>query len=587
MKTKKRPCIRSRMFGIAVLVLTGIISVSAEAIPVKVALIHSNPVLLDVDANLTTLESLVEEAFLEGANIVITPELSTTGFCITRNQVITDLGFTDPYPELDPIRGLAIQHQGYVVIAIAEVALTGEVYNTAVIFGPGGFVTRQHKRAMSGWHDRGILPFDVITTPYGDIAPVICSDSYLPDLLRIVTLKGADLILLPANWWGQYGQEEIWQTRARENGLWIFVANRWGTEIDERWGFPYTYYMDDAPSVVITPDGSIQLIHRAEDDPVPSDKILYYTVDVPQYRIGSAYTPVYSVNYRRPEAYGEIANLYYRPDLGNQPAPNLPSVGVTHAASLSYKPKPFSPSANLVEIERIYLDYGGGADIIVLPGLGVTSLPVNSSDPDWYAAAHWDQLQDFVENNGLTLLVTTMLEYDPGLHHLHHTLVLVQPGQLPLLHRQTHDSLLAKGSGAEPVILDLPHARIGILTGRDALFPETATHLAKSGIDILIVSSTVGAPVTSHNVNSPNYSWKVDALLRLWKTRTDHVFHLVASDWTGSGVVIENTYGLIGRCETVDSAYPLKMLDLDSSFVRTKYLNAYYSFDLDILLGTD
>ena len=285
----------------------------AQAVPAKVALIHSNPVLFDVDSNLLTLESLISEAFQAGANIVVTPEMSTTGFSITREQVLSGLGFITPYPELSAIRDLAIQHQGYVFIAIAEVTVLDEVYNTVVVFGPNGLVTTQQKRARSGWHDRGVLPFEPIATPYGDIATLICSDSYLPDMTRIATLKGADIVLLPANWWGPYGQEEIWQTRARENGIWFFVANRWGIEVDERYDPPYTYYMNDAPSTFITPDGVIQQIYRADDVPVPADTILYGTVDVPPYRIGTTLNPVYSVNYRRPEAYGAIANLYYRP----------------------------------------------------------------------------------------------------------------------------------------------------------------------------------------------------------------------------------------------------------------------------------
>jgi predicted amidohydrolase len=443
----------------------------------------------------------------------------------------------------------------------------------------------QKKRGLSGWHDRGNLPFNVITTPFGEIATIICSDSYLPDWLRIVALKGADIILLPANWWGSYGQEEIWQTRARENGVWVFTANRWGVEIDERWGWPYTYYMNDAPSAVITPDGSIQLIHKAEDDTVPADRILYYTVRIPKYRIGNSLNPVYSINFRRPEAYSEIANLYYRPDLGNQPAPNLPPGGTTNVASISYTPKPFSPSDNLAEIDRIYHNYGSGADIIVLPGLGITSAWVNSSDPNWFTATHWSQLQGFIEYNELTLAITTLLEYDWSSHCLYHALLVVRPGKPPLLHRQTHNSLFTKGTGAKPLIIEISNARLGLLTGRDALFPEIATHLVKSGIDILLVSSMVGVATTSHHTNSPNYFWDVEALHRLWKTRTNHVFHLVASDWTGNGAVIESTWGVIGRYEIVDAANPIKVLDLNSNSVRSKYLNAYYSFDLDSLLG--
>jgi predicted amidohydrolase len=542
-------------------------------------------VLGDDDTNVAELESLVAEAFQNGANIVVTPELATTGFSITRAQVIADLGFTSPYPELDTIRDLAIQNEGYVFVAIAEVTPAQAVYNTVVVFGPDGLLTTRQKRGLSGWHDRGIIPFDIISTIYGDLATLICSDSYLPEWIRIATIKGADVVLLPANWWGRGGQEEIWQTRARENGVWFLTANRWGTEVDERFGFPFTYYMDDAPSAAITPDGEIQLIYRTEEDPAgPSNKVLYYTVDVPNYRIGTGLNPTYSVNFREPQAYSAIGNLYYRPDLGNQPAPGLPPTGVTLAGSISYQPKAFQSSANLATLQNLWDASNETAQVLVLPGRGITSAPVDTSNPAWHTSAPWTSLQSFVESEGLLLLVTTVIEND-GSGDYRESLLLVRPGQAPLLRGQIHDSAGLHGTGQAPLLLDLPNARVAVLTGRDSLFPETSLAAAKSGADLVLISSAAGSPATSHDVNAPHYFWEPPALLREWKTRTNEVVHLAAADWTGHGAVIENMFGGINRLEETDAATPVQVLDLDSGFVRTKYLNAYYPFDLDVLLS--
>jgi predicted amidohydrolase len=564
---------------------------SADAVPAKVALIHSFPVLRDVTANVAALELLVEQAFVQGADIVVTPELATTGFSITNAEVVGGLGFTYPYPQLDGIRDLAVQYHGYVAVAIAELTPESLVYNTVVLYGPSGLVTTRQKRGLSGFHERGIVPFDVVPTIYGDLGLMICSDVYLPDWIRVAALKGADIVLLPANWWGAGGQEQIWQTRARENGVWFFTANRWGTEVDTRFGFPFTYYMNDAPSAFITPDGEVQLDYRADDVPAPQDTILYYTVDVPQYRIGNARNPVYSVNFRRPEAYAAIANLYYRPDLGNQMVPGLPPDGTTRIASIAYRPHPLAPPANVAKIEQLWQAAGEQADVVVLPGLGVTAFPINSADPDWHNAAHWAALQAFVENNGILLLATTALELG-GSSGLPEALVVLRPYEAPRLIRQIHNTLTGLGTGAEPAFIDLPHARVGLLTGRDALFPETGTALAKAGTDLLVVSSTAGASQTSANVNAPHYFWEPDALLRQWKTTSNNVFHVATSDWTGHGVVIEVTGGIIGNLATSDEAHPVAALDTITNSdpfgfdsVRVKFLNAYYSFDLAALLG--
>ena len=155
---------------------------SSWALAAHVALIHSAPTLGNVAGNLAALRNLVQQAFANGANVVVTPELSATGYSITRQQVRDGSGFQSPYPQLDSIRDTAIANAGYVFVAIAAVTASGgPVYNTVAVYGPDGLITTQEKRGLSGWHDRGVLPFDILRTPYGDIGYLICSDSYLPD----------------------------------------------------------------------------------------------------------------------------------------------------------------------------------------------------------------------------------------------------------------------------------------------------------------------------------------------------------------------------------------------------------------------
>ncbi|WP_437650403.1 nitrilase-related carbon-nitrogen hydrolase [Sorangium sp. So ce362] len=560
------------------------LAVDAAAAAAKVALIHSNPGLGEVTQNVAALDALVEEALQNGADIVVTPELATTGFSITRADVVDSLGFTSPYPELDGIRDLAIAYQSYVAVGIAEVTPSEAVYNTVVAFGPDGFIETQQKRGLSGWHDAGNVPFDVITTPYGDIGMLICSDSYLPDWMRIIALEGADIVLLPSNWWGRDGQEEIWQTRARENGVWFLAANRWGTEVDERFGSPFTYDMNDAPSAAISPDGNIKVIYRTEDDSLPpADTILYQTVVVPDARIGNVSNPTYSVSHREPSAYGAIANSYYRRDLGYEPAPGLPTPGPVRVAAMAYKPA-LSPAHNLTTINQLWSTRSQDADVLVLPGLGASVVPVNASSSGWSSAFPWSALQTFVEQNALSLLVTTVIEYEQG-ETLHESLLLVRPGVPPSLHAQIHDTpFLENGSGAEPVLLDLPGARVGVLTGQDALFPETGTHLAKAGADLVLITSTSGSLAPKDPLSRIGYHWDVDALRRMWRTRTNEVVHLAASDWTGNGIIVENGGGYISNQEDVGAGGRLKILNLDTSTVRTKFLNSYYPFDLAVLL---
>ena len=555
-----------------------------KSVASKVALIHFNPKLRDLDENIKSLSVLVEEAFNGGANIVVAPELSSTGYSITLDQITDGLGLDSPFDRLSKIRDLAIKHHGYVFLGLAEVQRPGKAYNSVAVFGPKGLLTTGRKRGIATWNTRGDVPFDVIPTPYGDLGTIICSDSYLPDWVRVLTLKGADIVLSPANWWGGFGQEGIWQARARENGVWMVVANRWGSEVDDRFNPPYTYNMNDAPSDVISPTGAIKLSYRAQQAVAPADKILYYTINVPANRIGNAANTTYTVAQRRPEAYQGIANPYYLPkDIGYQPPPNLPPVGNTQVGAITYLPTD-DVRANLATLRRLWAEQR--AEVVILPGLGISRRPVESYRRGWADASPWRVLQEFADQHEIVLLATTVRERFDERKPSRESVLVIQRKSPARLFGQIHNSGASLGTGQSPSLIDLAHARVAVLTGPDALFPELSTHLVKEGVDLLLVTSDV----TVRNANpvspiSPSV-WDKSALLQGWKTSTNHGFHLAASDSGGFGLIIQNGGGFVVHEEMLDAAKPVQILGLDSAPLRqSKHLNAYYPFDLNVLLA--
>lgn len=545
-------------------------------------MIHFNPGLRNLDENIESLSALVEKAFNGGANIVVAPELSTTGFSVTLDQITNGLGLESPFTRLDKIRDLAVKHHGYVFVGLAEVRRPGKAYNSVAVFGPEGLLTTGRKRGIATWNTRGDVPFDVIQTPYGDLGTIICSDTYLPDWMRVLTLKGADIVLSPANWWGR-GQEELWQARARENGIWMVVANRWGGEVDDRFKPPYTYDMNDAPSDVISPEGAIKLSYSARRASAPADKILYHTIHVSANRIGNAANSTYTVARRRPEAYRGIANPYYRPETGNQPPPDLPPAGSTRAGAVAYQPSD-DAEANLETLRRLWS--GRRAEVVVLPGLGMSRRPVQSYRRGWAGSSPWRELQEFADRQGILLLATTVREKFDKRKPPRESVLVIQRENPARLFGQIHGAGASHGTGQSPTLINLPHARVAVLTGPDALFPELSTHLVKEGVDLVLVTSDVtrksfgAAPRASANV------WDKNALLQAWKTSTNHGFHMAASDSGGFGLLIQNGGGFIVRGEALDGGKPAQALDLDSTPLRrSKHLNAYYPFDLNVLLA--
>ncbi|MGK4006308.1 nitrilase-related carbon-nitrogen hydrolase [Sorangium sp. So ce1036] len=540
-------------------------------VTVTIALLHMAPELGRRDHNVAKIEQLVEESLSKGAKIVVAPELATTGYSITAQEVSGSLGSVSPFPELDRIRDLAASYAAYVYVGVAERTPSTPAFNSVVIFGPGGLLGVERKRGTAPWHARGDLPFKVVPTPYGELAAVICSDTYLPDWVRIATLQGADVVVAPANWWGAYEQEAIWATRARENGVWMAVANRWGKEIDRRGPEPYVYDMNDAPSVVIDPQGRIRLRHRAMDMPAPADEILYATLSIPRARIGTKSNPTDTVANRRPQAYPDLAGPCFAPSAPASCETGLPPAGKVGVRVLSYVPRA-DPAANLDVVAARWGD--APAELVVLPALGISGGAAQTPLPDW-SHPPWSSWREFVERKGVQLLVTTILERPSGTGARESLLVLEKgrpPRTIPAIHAAAADP----GSGRRPELVDLPGARVGLLTGHDAVFPEIGVALAKAGADIVAISSSLA---------SAGGVWDKEALLSAWKTETNAGFHLAASDAAGFGLLVES--GGTYRISTTELSArdPVKVLALDTPPVRGRKLNVYYPFDLGVLLG--
>ena len=557
-----------------------------DSIAVKVALLHLFPKLGDLNYNINLLQNFTAKAFSGGANIVVAPELVTTGYCITSAQVRGGLGLSAPFTQLSSIQQLAMQNNGYVIAGIAEIGSDNNLYNSAIMFKPDGSYFVQRKRGIAMWNSRGNLPFNVVATPFGNIGIAICSDTYLMDWVRIMTINGADMIITPANWWGDAGQLNTWTTRSYENGVQMIVANRWGTETDNRFQPPYTYNMNDAPSAVvkpgpdysISPGSQVSLVYRANEVANPSDTVLFSTVKIAKSRLSANKTWMY--NARQPAAYPQIANAYYLPDQGNQPAPGLPPAGVVQAGCMSWWPTT-NYTANLASLYNYWNNSSKTADVLVLPSFAVSVGLIQNQNPSWYSVSPWTDLQQFIESNKIQLLVTSTYQSMTTQPNVESVLIF-QPGRQPIRVPAIHAWSPAAPYPVQPLYFDLDSARVGVVLDHDALMPETILDLSKAGADVVILPfDYVTTPFAPSTISSDNWPYN------LLQTYSNVVTHIVATNDYGFGMCVVNGGGYIQNLVTTnaDNGNAFQIVPLDSRLVRTKYLNAYYNFDLQTLLG--
>lgn len=170
------------------------------SIMTKIGCIQITPYCGDVDQNLVKAERYILEACNNGANLLVMPELFNVGTLKDRQQV---RNLAEKVPEGKTsqwMMDLAIKKGVYICSSILEMDGV-DVYNTAILMGPDGFVGKYRKLHLCGAevynYEPGNLGIPVFHTPIGRIAMLICQDSNFPETFRIATLQGADIVLIP------------------------------------------------------------------------------------------------------------------------------------------------------------------------------------------------------------------------------------------------------------------------------------------------------------------------------------------------------------------------------------------------------
>lgn len=128
-----------------------------------------------------------------------------------------------------------------VVATIYEKSDSTRVYDSAVALSPAGAVLSVYRKLhlydALGFKEsaklaRGKTIKEPVKTRAGTIGLLICYDLRFPELSRILTVKGADVLVAPSAWVQGEMKEEHWQimtkARAIENGSYLIAPDQVG-----------------------------------------------------------------------------------------------------------------------------------------------------------------------------------------------------------------------------------------------------------------------------------------------------------------------------------------------------------------------
>jgi omega-amidase len=187
----------------------------------------------DKKANHQKVRRLLENTRVPEGSMIVLPEMFSTGFSMDVARVADDVTRESE----SFVRSIAKEYQSFVVAGL--VGRCGE---------------RHHNEAMVAYPDdrpplryQKIHPFTLggESANYGagknialfswqdfQVAPFVCYDLRFPEIFRIATAKGAQILVVIANW--PIAREEHWMTllraRAIENLCYVVGVNRCGKD---------------------------------------------------------------------------------------------------------------------------------------------------------------------------------------------------------------------------------------------------------------------------------------------------------------------------------------------------------------------
>ena len=225
----------------------------------------------DPAANLPVTAGFIRQAAVEGADLVLTPEV-TNIVSASRTRQNEVLALEEDDQTLAGLREVAAQTGIWLSIgslALKSGDLDGRFVNRQFLIGPDGKIAARYDKihmfdvelgeGESYRESKGYRPGETAAlaqTPLGQIGLTICYDMRFPGLYRSLAQAGAEILTVPSAFTVPTGKahwEVLLRTRAIETGCFVLAAAQTGTHSATRGRVRETY----GHSLAIAPWGEV------------------------------------------------------------------------------------------------------------------------------------------------------------------------------------------------------------------------------------------------------------------------------------------------------------------------------------------
>ncbi len=233
-------------------------------------------------------------------DLLVLPELFPSGYTFVSPEEAESLAEPAEGPTAEFLRSLAAKTGGLVVAGFAE-RDGSRVYNSSLVVNAEAVVGRYRKIHLFNKETLFFSPGESEPPVYDvggiKIGVMICFDWFFPETMRILMLKGAQVVAHPSNLVLPYCQDAM-KTRCLENRLFAVTANRIGREERGEDNFLFT-----GASQITALDGRVL-------SSAPSQEIFIDTASIePEQAAGKSINPYNDlIENRRTELYGELVD---------------------------------------------------------------------------------------------------------------------------------------------------------------------------------------------------------------------------------------------------------------------------------------
>lgn len=243
------------------------------------------------EENFRKVEAQIAKAVLKEPDIIVLPELWSTGYDLSR---LDEIGDIDARKSTEFLSNLARKYKVNIVGGSIAKLNEDNVTNTMLVFDRKGELVHEYSKAhlfrlmneekylVSG-NEKSHFELEGLPC-----AGFICYDIRFPEWLRVHAVEGAQVLFVPAEWPAQ--RTDHWRailiSRAIENQCYVVACNRVGSDPENAFG---------GHSLIIDPWGTV--IAEAGDD----ETILTGSIDEEEISSIRKRIPIFED--RRPEIY--------------------------------------------------------------------------------------------------------------------------------------------------------------------------------------------------------------------------------------------------------------------------------------------